>query len=251
MRSLLVAAVFLLVACGAPVKPGVDAGSIDTSCGLDCDAQKAYGLLYGTCFEYANGPTGTNPPAIGALVQKGVDLEGGIKNISVEYYAGGQLKMRDSFSIKEGTLLLLRREFSGGSSVTFKNAGTDIVGVRWLNKSSGAGTNLTSTSNADVLPAGGTRKSESTDYRVSLAEASGSQATVPAQSNPFDGGLQMIFSETPDHGSDGLRVWVPQVGFINFSSSFELSGGNSLQYRLQRIRSIGTDGGEPCSLGAP
>ncbi len=227
---------------------------IDTRCGLDCAAQKSYGLLLNTCFEYAEGPTATNPPAIGAFVREVFELEGHVKVIVVEYSSGGQRKMTDSFGIKDGTLLLMRREFAGGQSVTYKNAATDIVGVGWLERTSAAGSNLQSTSSADVLMGGSTRKTESTSYRTTLAAASEAQTTVPAQATPFDGGLQMLFSETPDHGSDGLRVWVPDVGFINFSSSFQLTGGNSLQYRLQRIRTIdpASDAGEkPCSTGTP
>ena len=87
-------------------------------------------------------------------------------------------------------------------------------------------------------------------YRVTLAEASAAQRTVPSQAGPFDGGIQLLFSESPDHGSDALRVWVPQVGFINFSSTFQLSGGNGTQYKLQRIRTIAS-GDKPCSLGTP
>jgi hypothetical protein len=255
MRSLLLVSLTMLVACGPPTKPVVDAGvMIDTSCGIDCVAQKRYGLLLNTCFEYAEGPTATNPPAIGVFVREVFALEGGVKTLVVEYSSGGQKKMTDSFGIKDGTLLLMRREFSGGQSVTYKNAANDIVGVGWLDRNSGVGTNLQSSSNADVLLGGSNRMSEMTTYRATLAEASGSQVTVPAAGSPFDGGLQMLFSETPDHGSDGLRVWVPDIGFITFSSSFLLTGGSSVQYRLQRIRTIdpAPDAGEkPCSTGTP
>lgn len=209
-------------------------------------------MLLNTCFEYADGPTGTNPPAIGVFVREVFTLEGGVKTLSVEYSALGQKKMTDSFGIKDGMLLLMRREFSGGQSVTYRNATTDIVGVGWLDRKSAAGTNLESTATADVLMGGSNRKSEATTYRTTLAQASDSQSTVPAQMGPVDGGLQMLFSESPDHGSDGLRVWVPDLGFINFSSSFLLAGGSSTQYRLQKVRTIdGTsDAGQtPCSTG--
>ena len=229
----------------------VDAGrTVDTSCGLDCEAQKNYGLLIDTCFEYAASPAASDPPAIGAMVNKVFTLEGGVKTIPVEYRASGQTKMIDYFGITaEGKLLLMRREFSAGQSVTFKNATNDIVGVAWLELSSGVGTNLSTTSSADVLNT--TRKSESTTYRVTLDTASTGQSTVPVQTDAFDGGLRMLFSEDPDHGSDALRIWVPQLGFINFSSSLEIAGGTASQYRLQKIRTIGADGGAPCSLGAP
>ena len=254
MRSLLLVSVWALIGCGTPTKV-MDSGiAIDTSCGIDCAAQKNYGLLLNTCFEYADGPTATNPPAIGVFVREVFTLEGGVKTIVLEYSSGGQKKMTDSFGIVDGTLRLMRREFSGGQSVTYKNAATDIVGVGWLERSSGVGSNLQSTAEADVLKGGSVRMSESTTYRATLAEATISQSTVPAQATPYDGGLQMLFSETPDHGSDGLRVWVPQVGFITFSSSFQLIAGTATQYRLQRIRTIDptSDAGEkPCSTGTP
>jgi hypothetical protein len=250
MRSLLVAAVLTLAGCGT-AKPVPDAGIvIDTSCGLDCVAQKNYGLIINTCFEYADSPTASDPPAIGALVKDLFTLEGGIKTIPVEYRASGQTKMIDYFGITNGTLLLMRREFSAGQSVTFKNTANDIVGVGWLERGSDVGSNLASSSNADVLAGPSNRKSELTSYRVTLAEASVAQRTVPAQADAFDGGIQMLFSESPDHGSDALRVWVPQVGFISFSTSFQLSGGTAQQYHLQKLRTVGT-ADKPCSLGTP
>ena len=254
MRSLLLLCVSTVIACSPPPKPP-DAGVvIDTSCGIDCAAQKSYGLLLNTCFEYADGPTATNPPAIGVFVREVFALEGGVKTLVVEYSSSGQRKMTDSFGIVNGTLLLMRREFSGGQSVTYKNAANDIVGVGWLERNSGVGSNLQSTSNADVLLGGSNRMSQMTSDRATLAEASLSQSTVPAQAGAYDGGLQMLFSESPDHGSDGLRVWVPNVGFITFSSTFLITGGSSTQYRLQRIRTIdpASDAGEkPCSTGTP
>lgn len=255
MRSLLLVSLSTLIACGTPPKPPVDAGVvIDTSCGIDCAAQKSYGLLLNTCFEYASGPTATNPPAIGVFVREIFTLEGGVKTIVVEYSSGGQKKMTDSFGITDGVLRLMRREFTGGQSVTYKNTANDIVGVGWLERTSGVGGNVQSTANADVLLGASSRLSEPTTYRVTLGEATAGQSTVPAQATPYDGGIQMLFSESPDHGSDGLRIWVPEVGFINFSSTFLLTGGSSVQYRLQRIRTIDptSDAGEkPCSTGTP
>ena len=157
--------------------------------------------------------------------------------------------MIDYFGITDGKLLLMRREFSAGQSVTFKNATNDIVGVPWLELTSDVGTNLAASPTADVL--NGPRTSEATSYRVTIDQASVSQSTVPVQAEPFDGGLRMLFSESPDHGSDALRIWVPRLGFINFSTSFQLAGGNASQYRLQKIRTIGNDGGATCSLGTP
>ncbi len=251
MRALCAAVALTFLACGKTPTP-IDSGTpVDTSCGLDCDAQKRYGLLLNTCFEYADGPTATNPPALGVFVREVFTLEGGVKVLVVEYSVGGQKKMTDSFSIKDGRLLLMRREFSLGS-VTYKAMPTEIVGVAWLEPESGNNSNVSTTANADVL-LGAVRKTESTTYRVTLANASGSQLATPA--GGFDAGFQMLFSEDPDHGSDGLRIWVPNVGFVNFSSTFALTpGGTSTQYRLQRIRTIDplSDAGEkPCSTGTP
>ena len=251
MRSLRLAAVLALAACGQPSKVPDAGRTVDPRCGLDCEAQKDYGLIVNTCFEYSDSPTASDPPAIGAVVKDVFTLEGGIKTIPVEYRASGQTKMTDYFGISGGKLLLMRREFAAGQSVTFKNAANDIVGVAWLDLTSDLGSNLASSSSADVLTSGSNRKSETTSYRVTLDAPSPSQLSVPAQASGFDGGLRMLFSESPDHGSDAVRIWVPQLGFINFSTSFELAGGTALQYRLQKIRTIGTDGGAQCSLGAP
>ncbi len=244
----------LITACGTPAKPPVDAGKpVDTSCGIDCDAQKEYGLLLNSCLEFADGPTAVDPPALGIFVREVFTLEGNVKVLVVEYLQSGQKKMTDSVGIVDGKLKLMRREFSGGQSVTYKNAANEIVGVDWLSPSSAAGSSLESTSNADVLLGGSNRKSESTTYRVTLDEAPASQITVPAAGSPFTGAVRMSFSETPDHGSDGLRVWMPKVGFIFYSSSFTLAGGTAPQYRLQRARTVGEgDGGDKaCSLGTP
>jgi len=241
----------VLTACSGTPNKVVDAGrTIDTSCGLDCEAQQTYGLMINTCFEYASSPTASDPPAIGAWVKDVFTLEGGVKTIPVEYRQAGQTKMYDYFSIApDGRLLLMRREFIAGQSVTFKNDTNDIVGVPWLELTSDLGTNIASTATADVL--NGTRTQESVTYRVTLDQPSASQLLNPVQADAFDGGLRLLFSESPDHGSDAVRIWVPKVGFINFSTAFSLSGGTASQYRLQKIRTIGNDGGATCSLGAP
>jgi hypothetical protein len=247
--SLAVASALALAACSAPPNKVVDAGrTIDTSCGLDCEAQHTYGLMINTCFEYASSPTASDPPAIGAWVKDLFTLEGGVKTIPVEYRQAGQTKMFDYFGIAaDGKLVLMRREFAAGQSITFKNATNDIVGVPWLELDSALGTNLDTTATGDVL--NGTRTQESTTYRVTIDEPSASQLLEPVRADPFDGGLRMLFSESPDHGSDAVRIWVPNVGFVNFSTAFALSGGTASQYRLQKIRTIGNDGGATCSLG--
>src|SRR5262245_19903143 len=103
--------------CGGKATP--DAGTVDTSCGLDCAAQTRFGLLFGTCFEYTDGTTAATPPALAAEVMPLTTLEGGLSVLQLKYSSGGQRRMQDSFTIVDGTLKLVRREFGvGGTSVS-------------------------------------------------------------------------------------------------------------------------------------
>ena len=63
----------VLFACGTadPVVP--DAGVIDTCCGIDCAAQRRYGLLVNTCFEYSASSAAQDPADLGVLVTRGGD----------------------------------------------------------------------------------------------------------------------------------------------------------------------------------
>jgi len=126
-----------LSACGSSTTTTPDAGP-DVSCGLDCAAQARYGLIIDRCFEYSTSKTtADDPPALGLWVRPVFTIEGGVKVIPVEYRQNGQIKMIDSFGIVDGTLKLMRREFSGtGQSVTYKT-GMDITGVTWLQMESG------------------------------------------------------------------------------------------------------------------
>ena len=68
-----------------------------------------------------------------------------------------------------------------------------------------------------------------------------------------ESGLRLLTVQTPDRGSDPIRTFVPDVGFVTLSSAFNYAGGNPTPVFLQRIRDIGSPdaGSEPCSLGVP
>lgn len=237
-----------LLACGPTSQTPDDAGP-DTSCGLDCAAQSRYGLVVDRCFEYVD-PTGTSTglPALGAWVRPVVTLEGGLKVLPVEYRVNGQIKMVDNFTIRDGALLLARREFTtSGRSVTYRT-GTDITGVQWLLMESGPGETYTTTTDAYLTTQTG-GETVATSYRMSTAEASTSELKTPLET--YASGLKLLAGETPDHGSDPRRVFVPEVGFTLIASPLSLEPGAAVPLSLTAIREPGTaDGGtEPCSLG--
>ncbi|MEW5742801.1 MAG: hypothetical protein AB1938_28045 [Myxococcota bacterium] len=250
MRLLALSLSLSLLACGSKPMTQQDAGP-DTSCGLDCFAQARYGLIIERCFEYSSDPLNKqDPPALGAWVRPVFTLEGGVKVIPVEYRQNGQIRMIDSFSIVDGNLRLMRREFSGtGQSVTYKT-GMDITGVQWLTLGSAAGE--TYTTNTDAFIANqSTSMTVPTAYRMTTAAASSSELRTPLET--YTAGLKLLVGETPDHGSDPRRVYVPDVGFVVIASSFSLAPGTATALSLQKIRDIGSpDGGsEGCSLGVP
>jgi hypothetical protein len=221
-----------------------DAGRmIDTSCGIDCEAQRKYGLIARTCFEYSDNPTtAASPPVLAAEVMQELELEGGIKVMQVKYTSGGQRRMQDSFAIANGELKLVRREFgAGGTSVSFKNDTMALEGVKWLELASGAGVSYTTASNADVVTPGA-RVSESTTYRATLSAATSSDLQLPLPGG-VDGGVKLLFSETPiDHGSDSRRIWTPGLGFVLITTPLALTMGTSQEYLLQNVKDT-TDGG--------
>lgn len=251
MRTLTALAVFIASACGQTMKPVVDAGP-DTSCGLDCVAQQRYGLTVNRCFEYSADSTAKqDPPALGAWVRPVFTLEGGLKVLPVEYRQNGQILVVDHFTIVNGELWLVRREFKGSSqSVSYKK-GSALSGVKWLGLDSAMGENYNTTTDAFVVNSAGAGTTTATAYRVTTAAASTSELHTPAQT--YAAGLKLLPGESPDHGSDTRRVFVPDVGFVVISSAFNLAGGNAVPYSLQRVRDPGTpDGGaDDCSLGAP
>lgn len=220
-----------LTGCGSPSTPVPDAGP-DTSCGLDCAAQKAYGLISGTCFEYSSTGSAQTPASLGALVLPAISIEGGLTVIPVEYRAGGQLKQKDSFMIVDGALKLARREYGAGGSVTYQDGQGNIVGAKWLELSPTAGQPFTSNVTAKLVPS---NDAQSTTYRVVANASSTNDLTVPLKK--YDTGFTLLINESPDHGADSRRVWVDQVGFVMFIAPFSVSGvGQTQEFRLQNVK---------------
>ncbi len=241
-----------LAACGSPMKMTVDAGP-DTSCGLDCAVQNRVGLVVNRCFEYSNdSTTKQNPPALGMLVKPVATLEGGVKVLPLEYRQNGQARMIDNVGIVNGELRLMRREFlQTGQSVTYRNDKNEIVGMKWAPTDIAAGETYPSTANAYVVNSAGTGDSTPTTYKVSVFDATATELKTPLMN--YAAGLKMVFSETPDHGSDARRVLVNDVGFVLISSSLQLTGTTPLAVSLQKIRDINPAdmSADACSLGAP
>ena len=226
----LLLAVLTAFACSAPPKPNNDAGP-DTSCGIDCFAQTSFGLLKGSCYEYSDSQVTATPPSIGVTVLDAVVIEDNLTVIPVEYRVGGLLKQKDSFTITNGALKLVRREFATGGSVSYLTSGV-LTGATWVEAGAVSGQSASSSVTASVKP-GSTM--DATTYRVTLADAKAAELAVPQKT--YDAGLTLLFSESPtDHGSDSKRVFVDGVGFILFSASFQASGGTTQEYRLQNVK---------------
>lgn len=245
MRRLTIFVLMVASACGG--KQVVDAGTpIDTSCGIDCAAQAHYGLLVGTCFEYSSTTAQATPPDLAVEVFPKVELEGGLAVMQLRYTTGGQRKQQDSFAIVNGELKLVRREFgAGGISASYKNDAMSLEGVKWLARTSAAGENYTTSTNADVVSTGA-RVSDATMYRVALSAAPSSELDVPLKT--YTEGLKLLFTESPtEHGTDSRRVFVPDVGFTLISTPLLLTGGTALEYRLQNIKNT-ADAGTLCGF---
>jgi hypothetical protein len=246
MRRLTLLSVWLL-ACGGRMNPPPDAGMIDTSCGIDCVAQNRYGLITGTCFEYSDMMLSpANPPALAAEVKAMRSLEGDVPVLDVVYTVGGQRKQQDSFTIANGELKLVRREFgTGGTSVSYKDTSGKLIGATWLTPTSSAGENETTSTSADVVN-GASRMSDATTYRVTLSAGAVADLQTPLET--FDGGVKLLITESPtDHGSDSRRVYVPGTGFVLIATPLALSGGSSQEYRLQIIKNV-ADAGTLCGF---
>lgn len=252
MRLFVLSLLLVLAACG-PVKPTTDGGSVDDSCGLDCVSQNRYGLIANRCFEYSvSDTTADSPPKLGALVKPVFTLEGGVKVMPVEYREGGQTLMIDNFAFENGNLKLLRREFPRqGRSITFRNEAMAISGVTWLLADAAPGQNQTTNTQADSVDQSGMHTVEAASYRVTLQNPTANQLKTPLAA--YTTGLRLLTVQTPDRGSDPIRTFVPDVGFVTLSSAFNYAGGNPTPVFLQRIRDIGSPdaGSEPCSLGVP
>jgi hypothetical protein len=253
MRALL-PLLLLATACGSSGTGSLDAGP-DTRCGLDCVAQANYGLVVNRCFEYSDEASKKkDPPLLGALVLPVFTLDNNVKVLPVEYRQGGQLKMRDSFTLKNGDLVLVRREFlDSNQSVTYRDASLAISGVTWLHLNSSSGETSTSAVKAFVVDAAGKSTSNDATYRVTTATPSASELNTPL--NNYLDGLKLLPGESPtDHGSDARRIFVSGVGFVLIASPFSLAAGaQTTPLMLQRIRDLGTPDAGPgeCSLGAP
>ncbi len=254
MRAQLALLVVTATACGTAAQGGTDAGP-DTTCGLDCAAQATYGLVVNRCFEYSDDASKKkDPPSMGAQVLPVFTLDNKVKVLPVEYRQSGQLTMRDSFAIKNGGLLLVRREFpQSNQSVTYRDSMLQVSGVKWLQTNSASGETSTSMVKALVVNEAGAMGSTDSTYRVTTAAPSASELRTPL--NSYLDGLKLLFSESPtDNGSDSRRVFVPQVGFVLIASPFSLTpGAPTTPLMLQRIRDIGSPdaGAGDCSLGAP
>ena len=243
------AGIALLSACDQQEKPPPDAG-VDTSCGIDCDAQARYGLILNRCFEYVT----SNDEVMGAFVSETRELEGGIPVIAVDYYDGsGIWRMTDSFTIVSGSLKLVRREWKSGAggSVTYKDEANAIVGATWWEPSTTSGQSIVSEVVADVVV--GTRTADPTTYTVVTTEPTSAEKTVPA--GTFDNSVKMLFNlqSGASQGPDARRVFAENTGFTTISTSFSATSTDYVTYRLQAIRDIGTaDGGNhPCGSPAP
>jgi hypothetical protein len=235
---------FLAAAACSGSQPTPDAGpTLDTSCGIDCASQKAFGLLDHTCFEYSDMVDAVSPPALAAEVQPVSMLEGGVKVMKVQYSTGGQIKMTDSFTITDGILKLVRREWGASSSVSYQKADTSLDGAQWIGVAAMAGTNLETSEPARFIQ-GSTDTTETTDYRVTVSAASASELNVPAGN--FDAGVKLLFSETPDHGADTRRVYAAGTGFTLIASPLAPSG-TAQEYRLQNLKNT-LDAGTACGF---
>ncbi len=228
-----------LAACGGS-SSNKDSG-VDTSCGFDCAAQQRFGLIAGRCFEYTDTGGAVTPPSLGVKVLPLTTLEQGFKVIQLEYRQTGQPKMLDSFAIKGDALVHVRREATGGQTTTYLNASNELTGVTWLTTGATGGETFTTQGSAQVSNAPGNRVDTNTTYTMSTNAASPSQLSVPLKK--YDNGIEMLVAETPEHFYDPQRIFVPDVGFVRFTTTFGQSG-SSVTYRLQAARDLKlADGG--------
>jgi hypothetical protein len=219
-----------LAACG-PAKGPTDA-SVDSSCGIDCAAQAEYGLLPQTCFEYA----GSNLPALGVQVGPVEQLEGGVAVMPVTYKVGGLIRQKDAFTVRDGALVQVRREWPPGNSVSYQDGSGNLVGVTWLSPGQGAGEVTRNTVSARRV-GGGKDETTSTKFDVSLEEATPLALKTPK--GTFPSGLRLNIAEVPEHASDIRRVLVRGTGFIRLSSPLDAAGGSAAgEYELVSVETL-------------
>ncbi len=241
-----------IIGCGSNPEPVPDAG-IDDSCGIDCEAQRRFGLIAERCFEYSDTQDAQESPTIGAFVRPVRELEGGVKVIPVEYSESGVGRMEDLFMIVGGELRLARRTFTAsGDRVDYRDESSNVIGVTWLQPDTTAGQNFSSQAQADVLAAG-QRTTQATTFTVVASAPTQGEQRVPQ--GTFPESVKLLFNESrpPPHGLDARRVFQKDLGFTLFSSSFSLTGTSPREFRLQGVRDVGTeDGGTyACGFAAP
>lgn len=246
-------AALFVAGCGPTNKPTPDAGRMaDTSCGVDCEAQRFYGLLSGTCYEYADTktpPTGSSP-ALGIMVKPVFALEGGVNVIRAEYRVGGQLKMIDNYAFPDGDLGLMRREWPmQGQSVSYKDDTQKLVGVKLhLRTSTKAGDTMSTTRKADEAQQNGTH--DVADATVALVYSAAAMQDLAVPQETFTEGLTLSITETPkSYGLDPKRVLVTEKGFPYVATALSRTSTSNTVYYLVRTRNLGADGGgSDCGL---
>ncbi len=247
MKILWPLAALVLLACDPPANQTPDAGP-DTSCGLDCAAQNAFGLVVNRCFEYSSTRNAADPADLGAWVRPVVELESGVQVIPVEYNILGQPVMTDSFTLKNGELYLVRRNFQPPQSVAYQDNDGALSGVLWLKADAAAGGSQSTTAQARVIGSGNDR-TEPTNYRVVYNQASADELTTPLQK--YETGLQLVFNEAPAHGNDPRRIFVKDTGFVLFTTYLSLTATQTEEYRLQKVRDVAPGTTPNCGLGGP
>lgn len=238
-----------LLAC-PPTVTRSDGGLIDTSCGIDCEAQRHFGLMAGRCYAYSSSSSAAHTPAdLAAIVKPVFTLENNISVMQVEYRIGGTIKMVDSFGLPNGQLWLMRREWpADGQSVSYKSDGTVLSGAQWLTQSSTAQDSYVTTTKADViLDRSSNRMVNDVSYRVTAATPSMSDLKTPKET--YTEGLVMLFSESPgDNGTDPRRVFVPEVGFTVISTPLQRLNGIAVPRYLQAVTEATGTALNDCSL---
>ncbi len=245
MRSVILFAVVVVSSCTPPVEPTPDAGrTIDTSCGLDCEAQQEYGLILDRCFEYSKSATQrASPPDLGVYVRRVFTLEGDVPTIEVVYYrGGGNIAATDFFTLPDGALTLVRRSPTGATSLTYLQD-NKVDGVTWLTSGAVVGARIETARDArlgdDVT---------GTQYRVDVVEAVAADLNTVDAGVETDGGIKLLFGETPAHYYDSQRVFVPGLGFVRLTPSAAIV--QDVPHYLQSVRDIDRDAGTPtCGLG--
>ena len=252
MRALPFFLALALVAC-PPMPNTQDAGRmVDNSCGVDCEAQRHYGLIANRCYEYSDSPTSAQAtPVLGAWVKPVFTLEGNVPVMPVEYRVSGLLMMKDSFAFADCHLWLMWRDWPMTSeSVTYKNEASAIVGIKWLESDSVAGETVNSSAKADVVTnMSGAHTVKDSTFRTSLAEPSATELRTPLEN--FASGLTLVLNESPDNnGIDPQRIFVPERGFVVIQTSLQRTGGSALRRYLQAVRDIGTpdSGSSDCGI---